>query len=309
MYPNMESKVNAQLAKTGTFFQSYIRRGLANLAAEANTAAAGGTLPISSSGVGVSGIGSQIVRDRETADAIARRRESTMSIASSEGGAGATGSTSTDPSESYKDRLARLQQMFGYKSDSKTPSPVQDGHAMEGRNSPILTSRQQQELDYQQHQLQQQQILAQHSRSRPSSLYQSSLASGTASPTTSQFGGSISGLHSPYQTHFNHQDSLGSNKNMNNGFGNPGGAASGSFSGISPSSPAPTLQALQESMAAKERAQTVALMKERLAKMKTQTLTSSQLALQQFHQQQAAGADHENGGAGHVSGNGGAQYF
>jgi hypothetical protein len=173
---------------------------------------------------------------------------------------------------------------------------------MEGRNSPSLTVRQQQELDYQQHQLQQQQILAQHSRSRPTSLYQSSLTNGTASPTTSQFASTIGGMHSPYQSHFSHHDGgMGSNNGSN---GN--GAIN------SPSSPATSLQALQESMAAKERAQTVALMKERLARMKTQTLTSSQVALQQFHQQQAAGPERGNShgsGNGNGTGNGGGQYF
>ncbi|CAO3574849.1 unnamed protein product [Mortierella alpina] len=310
MYPNMESKVNAQLAKTGTFFQSYIRRGLANLEAEANSAAANGSSSAPSAG-GAGGLtGSPTVRDREVADIIAaRKRESVLSMANSESGMSTTGSLSADPSESYKDRLARLQQMFGYKSESKTPSPVQDGHdsriADAGRNSPSLSARQQQELDFQQHQLQQQQILAQHSRSRPSSLYQSSFtAASTASPTASQFGSSISGMHSPYQTHFGQQQDGSSNSG--NGFSS--GNAGMGMGGISPSNSAPSLQSLQDSMAAKERAQTVALMKERLAKMKSQTLTSSQLALQHYHQQQAAsgsGADQQGGGGGQ----GGQHYF
>ena len=115
----MESKVNAQLAKTGTFFQSYIRRGLANLEAEANAAAANGGSSASSAG-GAGGLtGSPTVRDREVADIIAaRKRESVLSLANSESGMSTTGSLSADPSESYKDRLARLQQMFGYKSVS-----------------------------------------------------------------------------------------------------------------------------------------------------------------------------------------------
>ncbi len=119
MYPNMESKVNAQLAKTGTFFQSYIRRGLANLDAEANAAAANGGSSASSTGGAGGWTGSPTVRDREVADIIAaRKRESVISMANSESGMSATGSLSADPSESYKDRLARLQQMFGYKSVS-----------------------------------------------------------------------------------------------------------------------------------------------------------------------------------------------
>lgn len=112
MYPNMESKVNAQLAKTGTFFQSYIRRGLANLDAEANATSSGGSAASSISGLsGFTGSSaSPTVRAREIVDAAARKRESVVSLASSDS------SGVTDPSESYKDRLARLQQMFGYKS-------------------------------------------------------------------------------------------------------------------------------------------------------------------------------------------------
>ncbi|KAF9574261.1 Microtubule-associated protein, microtubule dynamics during spindle orientation [Mortierella alpina] len=312
MYPNMESKVNAQLAKTGTFFQSYIRRGLANLEAEANAAAANGG-PSASSAGGAGGLaGSPTVRDREVADIIAaRKRESVLSMANSESGMSTTGSQSADPSESYKDRLARLQQMFGYKSESKTPSPVQDGHDSRmmvdaGRNSPSLSARQQQELDFQQHQLQQQQILAQHSRSRPSSLYQTSFtAASTASPTASQFGNSISGMHSPYQTHFGQQQDGSSNNG--NGFASGNAGMGMGMGGVSPSNSAPSLQSLQDSMAAKERAQTVALMKERLAKLKSQTLTSSQLALQHYHQQQAASGSGSGSGSAsdHQGGNGG----
>jgi hypothetical protein len=117
MYPNMESKVNAQLAKTGTFFQSYIRRGLANLEAEANATGTGGSAPLGGSSLGINGIGSPVVRDREPIDmaTLARKRESVFSMAGSESGASTVGTTSSDPSETYKDRLARLQQMFGYK--------------------------------------------------------------------------------------------------------------------------------------------------------------------------------------------------
>lgn len=303
MYPNMESKVNAQLAKTGTFFQSYIRRGLANLDAEANATSSGGSAASSISGLsGFTGSSaSPTVRAREIVDAAARKRESVVSLASSDS------SGVTDPSESYKDRLARLQQMFGYKSESKTPSPVNDHHdtlsrAMDGRNSPSLSLRQQQELDYQQHQLQQQQILAQHSRSRPSSLYQTNLTPSSTTPTAT----------SPYQSHFNlHPEGNNGYASPLNGGGVGGGGSSMSMGGMSPSTsaPPPSLQSLQESMAAKERAQTVALMKERLARMKTQTLTSSQLALQQFHQQQASGAEQGQGNNGNGHGGPGNQYF
>jgi hypothetical protein len=109
----MEPKVNAHLAKTGTFFQSYIRRGLANLEAEAKAASSGGstTIPV----IGLSGItgssASPTVRAREIVDDAARKRESAMSSTT-----GSESSGAVDPSESYKDRLARLQQMFGYKT-------------------------------------------------------------------------------------------------------------------------------------------------------------------------------------------------
>ncbi|KAF9584426.1 Microtubule-associated protein, microtubule dynamics during spindle orientation [Lunasporangiospora selenospora] len=283
-YPQMESKVNAQLTKTGTFFQNYIRRGLANLEAEANSASAskaGGSSASNAGGMG--GIGTSLVRDNIEA---AKRRESVMSVTNSEGGISvqSTASANTvDPSESYKDRLSRLQQMFGLpKSESKPGVDTTDSHTTgrvmpDGRNSPSLSMHQRNDLDYQQHQLQQQQILAQHSRSRPTSLYQSS-----TSPTPS-FG-------TPFQPQSQEGGSFGFNSTTT-GYGNGGFTGSmngaGSSSGTGMMMSTPSLQSLQESMAAKERAQTVALMKERLARMKNQTLTSSQLALQQYHQHQA----------------------
>ncbi|KFH73222.1 hypothetical protein MVEG_00443 [Podila verticillata NRRL 6337] len=322
MYPNMESKVNAQLARTGTFFQSYIRRGLANLEAEAQAAATATTsipLPLSaSSNGGMGGIGSASSASEAMAAAAARRRESVLSIAKSESDASAAGlTTSADPAESYKDRLARLQQMFGYKSESKPTSPVPDQDSNRilmdsgGRNSPSLTMRQQQELDFQQHQLQQQQILAQHSRSRPASLYQSSASSTVSSPSSvGGFGGA-----SAYQP-----SALGNEGGFQGGMNNGGSSAFkssyGASSGLNASGASSTLsslQSLQETVAAKERAQTVALMRERLARMKSQNLTSSQTALQQFHQQQVAGNNGNGaGGQGGYGGNGqnnGNQYF
>lgn len=46
-YPHTEAKVNTYLSQTGTYFQSYIRRGLSNLAAEDNDihAQAAATVP------------------------------------------------------------------------------------------------------------------------------------------------------------------------------------------------------------------------------------------------------------------------
>lgn len=205
--------------------------------------------------------------------------------------------------------------MFQHEQESKTTSPVPDQDSNRilidagGRNSPSLTMRQQQELDYQQHQLQQQQILAQHSRSRPSSLYQSSTSSAVSSPTSvGGFGGA-----SAYQP-----SSLGNEGGFQGGMNNGGssafkssyGASSGMSAGGS-STTLSSLQSLQETVAAKERAQTVALMKERLARMKSQNLTSSQMALQQFHQQQASGNNGNGAGQGYGANgqNNGNQYF
>ncbi|RUP25535.1 hypothetical protein BC936DRAFT_138829, partial [Jimgerdemannia flammicorona] len=47
-HPGVEMKVNAHLAQTGTYFQSYIRRGLSNLAAEDVSGANGNTSPTQS---------------------------------------------------------------------------------------------------------------------------------------------------------------------------------------------------------------------------------------------------------------------
>ena len=113
MYPNMEPKVNAQLAKTGTFFQSYIRRGLANLEAEANAAATGGAVPSMSSTLGPAGLGLAASRTLSVDDA-SRKRESVISMTGSDSGASTLGGN--DPSESYKERLSRLQQMFNIRS-------------------------------------------------------------------------------------------------------------------------------------------------------------------------------------------------
>lgn len=180
-----------------------------------------------------------------------------------------------------------------------------------GRNSPSLTMRQQQELDYQQHQLQQQQILAQHSRSRPSSLYQSSVSSTVSSPSSiGGFGGASAYQPSSLSNEGGFQG--GMNNGGSSAFKSSYGASSGLNAGGA-SSTLSSLQSLQETVAAKERAQTVALMKERLARMKSQNLSSSQTALQQFHQQQAAGNNGNGaGGQGGYGGNGqnnGNQYF
>ncbi|RCH82175.1 stu2 protein, partial [Rhizopus azygosporus] len=45
-YPAAQSKVNTYLSQTGTYFQSYIRRGLSNLAAEDNEMLAASTIPM-----------------------------------------------------------------------------------------------------------------------------------------------------------------------------------------------------------------------------------------------------------------------
>ncbi|KAF9405900.1 Microtubule-associated protein, microtubule dynamics during spindle orientation [Podila epigama] len=312
MYPNMESKVNAQLARTGTFFQSYIRRGLANLEAEAQAAANAATSsPLSSTS------------STSAAAAIAaRRRESVLSTMSSDNGSTTNGNgpaQPSDPSEPYRVRLARLQQMFGTKSESKSTSPVPDHDMLAGgRSSPLTTSgstlsmRQQQELDFQQHQLQQQQILAQHSRSRPSSLYQTTPSSGLTGATSGIGAGGYSHQHTlSMSSNGSHHDGGGFGQfgSMTNGGGSPAlstttagfrssyissgnvnggmglGSAAASPNGMPSASPASSgmspLQSLQESVAAKERAQAVAQMRERLARMKSQNMATNQMALQQ----------------------------
>lgn len=85
MYPQSEHKITAQLAKTGTYFQSYIRRGLANIAAEeAERNPPDAQSPLASSH---------------------RERDSVQSLGSI---------TSDDAVDPYKQKLLRLQQMFGY---------------------------------------------------------------------------------------------------------------------------------------------------------------------------------------------------
>ena len=158
---------------------------------------------------------------------------------------------------------------------------------MEGRNSPSL-AMQHQDVDMQTMQT------AIHNRSRPTSLYQSSIASAAPSPTAAQFGhlGGVSSP-SPYQSQF-----------MDAGHRN--GGANGGFPSVPPSPATPSsLQALHESMAAKERANTVALMKERLARMKSQTMTSSQMAIQQLQQ----AGDQGGSAPPHAGGNGSAPYY
>ncbi|KAF9973158.1 Microtubule-associated protein, microtubule dynamics during spindle orientation [Actinomortierella ambigua] len=348
MYPEMQPKVNAQLAKTGTFFQSYIRRGLANLDAEAALATSGGIMAAgSASGAGAAaatgagasgsasatasttaggnpasagastggmgGLGSPMSRHRELLDAAAARRRESMAISESAGTNGSNSSGSSDPAESYKDRLARLQQMFGYARSSPehrastlmTTSPLAGGSLASGTfgnnaaaggagvpataatsaaasggaaggGASSATSRQQ-ELEMQQHQLQQQQILSQHARSRPVSMY-------------SQYGGAGGAHH--------------------NGMSLGGGGGSVDLGNVSMINQQQLQQQQlefelqqqqeREHAAARERAQTVAVMKERLARMKSQTQSSSQAALQQFHQQQAQQ---------HRGGTGQSQYF
>ncbi|KAG0237016.1 Microtubule-associated protein, microtubule dynamics during spindle orientation [Actinomortierella wolfii] len=353
MYPEMQPKVNAQLAKTGTFFQSYIRRGLANLEAEAALATSGGAVPgggggststttastmsSGSAGLGLSGVGaggmgglgSPLARHRELLDAAARRRESMALSASGDsttttpttttaaGGSSANGTTSSDPAESYKDRLARLQQMFGYTRSSPehrastllTTSPLAGGSLSSGVFAGStggltaaggagaaaavgggLSARQQQELDMQQHQLQQQQILSQHARSRPVSMYSQYGAGVLGNGVAGAAGSAGVGADLGNVSMINHQQLQQQQLEFE-------------------------LQQQQERehAAARERAQTVALMKERLARMKSQTQSSmsslsssssssstSQATLQQFHQQQAQ----QQG-----RGNAGQQYF
>ncbi|CAG8440367.1 2083_t:CDS:10, partial [Acaulospora morrowiae] len=78
-HPEMESKVTSQLSKTGPYFQSYIRRGLANIASEEE--------------------------EKERANAIAGIK----SLIPSE--------SEQDEGDPYKQKLLRLQHVFGYNNE------------------------------------------------------------------------------------------------------------------------------------------------------------------------------------------------
>src|SRR5690606_32382114 len=98
-YPYAEGKVNAHLAKTGTYFQSYIRRGLANIAAEEDAANAGG-IPV---------VVTPVNSENDWPGTWGKRTSSRFSLTEAK--------STEEPAESYKQKLLRLQQMFGYRSD------------------------------------------------------------------------------------------------------------------------------------------------------------------------------------------------
>ncbi|CAG8638343.1 14946_t:CDS:10, partial [Gigaspora margarita] len=85
-HPEMESKVTSHLSKTGPYFQSYIRRGLANIAAEEE--------------------------EKERANVIAEVKTLfPLGGNAAEGGQTEGGQTEDD---AHKQKLLRLQQVFGY---------------------------------------------------------------------------------------------------------------------------------------------------------------------------------------------------
>ncbi|KAF0542990.1 ARM repeat-containing protein [Gigaspora margarita] len=87
-HPEMESKVTSHLSKTGPYFQSYIRRGLANIAAEEE--------------------------EKERANVIAEVKTLfPLGGNAAEGGQTEGGQTEDD---AHKQKLLRLQQVFGYRS-------------------------------------------------------------------------------------------------------------------------------------------------------------------------------------------------
>ncbi|KAM3584347.1 hypothetical protein VKS41_003168 [Umbelopsis sp. WA50703] len=95
-YPHAETKVNAYLSQTGNYFQSYIRRGLNNLSAEDDSLKANAANTFS----------------EDTKEPSSNRSFDDMSPRSSR-----PQSTVEDPAE-IKQRLLRLQQKFGYRTES-----------------------------------------------------------------------------------------------------------------------------------------------------------------------------------------------
>ncbi|KAG0164625.1 Microtubule-associated protein, microtubule dynamics during spindle orientation [Apophysomyces sp. BC1034] len=105
-YPLAETKVNAFLGQTGTYFQSYIRRGLSNLAAEDNELRA--STPVS---VVSTDLQNQSPR---TASPPAHEYRQSIDMHQSPGD---RISIHGDDAMAIKQRLLRLQQKFGYKAE------------------------------------------------------------------------------------------------------------------------------------------------------------------------------------------------
>jgi hypothetical protein len=101
-YPQHQDKVNAKLASHGVNFRSYLSRNLARVAAER-----GETLP-----------------DENTKPTTESRSPTKMTA----GG--------TDEAENFKERLAKLQEMFGYRK-SASDDASQPGSRLE---SPVKAS-------------------------------------------------------------------------------------------------------------------------------------------------------------------------
>ncbi|KAG9290927.1 hypothetical protein G9A89_011077 [Geosiphon pyriformis] len=93
LHPEMEPKITAQLSKTGTYFQSYIKRGLQNIAVEEE--------------------------EKQRVNAVAEVKTIFPP------------NTDVDHSENpedvaYRQKLLRLQQMFGYRSETTFDRRLQD---------------------------------------------------------------------------------------------------------------------------------------------------------------------------------------
>ncbi|KAF7730601.1 Microtubule-associated protein, microtubule dynamics during spindle orientation [Apophysomyces ossiformis] len=117
-YPLAEAKVNAFLGQTGTYFQSYIRRGLSNLAAEDNELRA--STPVSV------GAGDQQSQSPRTVTPPASSPSPVMGTTAHENrlsvemyqSAGDRNSIHGDDPMGMKQRILRLQQKFGYRAES-----------------------------------------------------------------------------------------------------------------------------------------------------------------------------------------------
>ncbi|KAI8051432.1 armadillo-type protein [Syncephalis plumigaleata] len=117
-HPEEGEAVETFLKKAGTF-QSYIRRTLANIAADRGE--------VLSSAAGGSGATSTTPPISPARSASAMKRMSTFSDTSSSDVSSSAASIGGGESEAHRQRLQRLQQMFGYQSQESSPASSRPG--------------------------------------------------------------------------------------------------------------------------------------------------------------------------------------
>ncbi|RUS19776.1 armadillo-type protein [Endogone sp. FLAS-F59071] len=130
-HPGVEVKVNAHLAQTGTYFQSYIRRGLSNLATEDVNGAKGNgnTSPTQST---------TLLKEEklESIPPIPTAFSSVPTLSAMAAKSEHTG----EKTETYKQKLLRLQQRFGYKTDLiDSPDELNLEASFSGRRSSVTS--------------------------------------------------------------------------------------------------------------------------------------------------------------------------